>query len=261
MVRKKTRIVAVANEKGGVGKTAMVVNLGAALSREGQKVLVIDMDPQANATSGLGIEPDDGKATIYDLLINENGYTAKDAICPTKWKHLSVIASHIDLSGAEVELVDAEGRENRLKEAIAGIAGDYDVIIMDTPPSLSLLTINVFSAATEVLVPCQTQPYAYRALADLFDTISDIREEINPGLKISGIVPTFFDTRTRISREIMERLRENERYRPFVYQTAIRMNTTIAASADAGKPVIFYRTGSYGAEDFQSLALEFLKSA
>ena len=255
---RKTRIVAIANEKGGVGKTATVVNLGAALSLAGQKVLVVDMDPQHNTTSGLGIETSDERISVYDLIINGGKEKVNEAICRTKWEKLDLIPAHIDLSGAEIELVDEEGRENRLKEVLEQVAGKYDVIIMDTPPSLSLLTINVFAAANEVVVPCQTHPYAYKALEDLFDTIDDIREEINPDIVISGIVPTFYDRRTKISRDILERLQSDDRYRELIFKTPIRVNTTIAASSDKGKPVVFYRKSSYGASDYMSLAEEFM---
>jgi len=258
MGKKKTRIVAIANEKGGVGKTAMVVNLGAALSLTGNKVLIVDMDPQHNTTSGLGVDSPDDALSVYDLITNGGAARAREAICRTAWENLDIIPSHMDLSGAEIELVEEEGRENRLKEAIHPVANDYDVVIMDTPPSLSLLTINVFAAATEILVPCQTHPYAFKALEDLFDTISDIQEEINPNIRISGIVPTFFDQRTKISRDILERLQTDERYRHLVYKSAIRANTAITTSSDVGKPVVFYRTTSYGAFDYKALALEFI---
>ena len=258
MTGKKPRIVAIANEKGGVGKTATVVNLSAALSVEGQKVLVVDMDPQHNTTNGLGIDVADDNISIYDLITNGNEYKTSDAICRTRWEKLDLLPSHIDLSGAEIELVDEEARENRLKAVIAQVADDYDVIIMDTPPSLSLLTINVFAAATELLVPCQTHPYAYKALEDLFDTIEDIKEEINPDITISGIIPTFFDQRTRISRDILERLQTDDRYKDLLYNTAIRMNTTITDSCDKRKPVVFYRKTSYGAQDYMALAREFI---
>jgi len=254
----KTRVVAIANEKGGVGKTATVVNLGAALTLEGQKVLVIDMDPQHNTTNGLGIDATDDSISIYDLITNGQEYKAEDAICRTKWDKLDLIPSHIDLSGAEIELVDEEGRENRLKKVISQVTDIYDVIIMDTPPSLSLLTINVFAAATEVVVPCQTHPYAYKALEDLFDTIEDIKEEINPDIMISGIIPTFYDQRTRISRDILERLQSDDRYQDLLFDTPIRVNTAITASSDKGKPVVFYRKTSYGANDYMALAREFI---
>lgn len=258
MAKKKTRIVAVANEKGGVGKTAMVINLGAAMVKEGKTVLIVDMDPQHNATSGLGIDVTDEMVSIYDLISDEGDASVEDAICATRWAGLDIIAAHPDLAGAEIELVDAEERENRLKDAIEPLNAKYDVIILDTPPSLSLLTINVFACADEVLVPCQTHPYAFNALADLFDTISEVKAEINPDLRISGLVPTFFDQRLRVCRDIMERLKSDERYQDLVFKTAIRSNVTIAASSDAGKPVVFYRTGSFGARDYTSLAQEFL---
>lgn len=258
MAGTKTRIVAVANEKGGVGKTAMVVNLGAALAARGQQVLIVDMDPQHNATYGVGIQVDDEMINIYDLINSPREHKAADAVCPTRWENLFLIPSHSDLAGAEVELVDEAGRENRLSDALADIVDDYDVILIDTPPSLSLLTINVFAFAGEVLVPCQTQPYAYRALEELFDTIEAVRTDINPAIEISGVIPTFFDQRTRVSTDILDRLRSDDRYCNLVYQTPIRSNTTIAASSDAGKPVVFFRKSSNGARDYRALAEEFV---
>jgi chromosome partitioning protein len=255
----KVRKIAIANEKGGVGKTAMAVNLAAALTVEGQKVLVVDMDPQHNATIGLGVAVDDEMLNIYHLISRQNSSRIQDAVCRTKWKGLDLIPSHMDLSGAEIELVDEEGRENRLKDILSEIEDAYDYIIMDTPPSLSLLTINVFSAADEVLVPCQTHPYAFKALGDLFDTISDVTEEINPELKVSGIIPTFFDRRTRVSRSIIEKLHTDERYKDLVFESTIRTNSAIAESSDIGKPVVFCRTRSYGALDFRAVASEFLR--
>ena len=252
------KVLAVANEKGGVGKTVTVINLGAAVSLKAKKVLIVDMDPQSNATRGLGVEVDADTLNTYDILNNPRPKTAKDAVLQTRWEGLDLIPSHVDLSGAEVELVKETGRENRLKEALKGLRSAYDYIIIDTPPSLSLLTVNVFVCADEVIVPCQTHPYAYDALEELFDTISAVQEEINPKLKAAGILATMFDQRTRVSRDILEKLKHDERYKNLLYQTVIRSNTTIADSADVGKPVVFYRTTSFGATDYKALADEIL---
>jgi chromosome partitioning protein len=258
MEAKQTRIIAVANEKGGVGKTVTVINLGAALSLEGQSVLVVDMDPQFNATKGLGAEVNEETLTAYDLLMSPKTISAQDAILQTKWPGLDLIPSHVDLAGAEVELVNEAGRENRLKEALGNIAKEYDFILVDTPPSLSLLTVNVLAYAKEVLVPCQTHPYAYDALDELFDTVFAIKEEINPDLRITGIVATFFDKRTRVSHHIMEKLREDNRYKDLLFDTVIRVNTTLAESAAVGKPLVFFRQSSYGSFDYMRLAKELL---
>jgi len=210
----------VANEKGGVGKTVTVVNLGAALNKEGKSILVVDMDPQFNATKGLGVD--------------------------------------VDLAGAEIEMVDEVGRENRLKEALKSISGEYDFILLDTPPSLSLLTVNVLAYANEVIVPCQTHPYAYDALDELFDTILTIKKNINPDINVTGVVATLFDTRTRVSHKILEKLKNDDRYKALLFDTVVRVNTTIAESAGVGKPVIFFRQNSYGSSDYTSLAKELL---
>jgi chromosome partitioning protein len=255
---KKTRIIAVANEKGGVGKTVTVVNLGAALCREGKTVLVVDMDPQFNATRGLGVDIEDGMLTVYDLIKDNISIGPADVIVPTKWKGLDLLPSHVDLAGAEVELIDETGRENRLKESLESISGEYDFILLDTPPSLSLLTVNVLAYAKEVIVPCQTHPYAYAALDDLFDTIFAVKENINKDLRITGVVATLFDSRTRVSHNILEKLKNHETYANLLFDTIIRVNTTIAESADVKKPVVFYRKTSYGSLDYTSLAHELL---
>ncbi len=258
MGKKQARIIAVANEKGGVGKTVTVVNLGAALAQEGKAVLIVDLDPQFNATKGLGVEVSDDMPTVYDLIDGKQSVKAADVIVSTRWEGIDLIPSCIDLAGAEVELVDVAGRENKLKEALKGLSAKYDIILIDTPPSLSLLTVNVFAYAKEVLVPCQTHPYAYEALDELFDTIEAIRANINPALNVTGIVATLFDTRTRISHNILEKLKTDERYKHLLLDTVIRVNTTIAESAGVGKPVIFFRQSSYGSIDYMSLARELL---
>lgn len=256
-----SRIIAVANEKGGVGKTVTVINLAAALTRMGKTVLIVDMDPQFNATRGLGIEVEDGTPTSYDLLQAQTSSSA-DAILHTAWEGLDLIPGHVDLAGAEVELVDADGRENRLKEGLSDLNGHYDFILIDTPPTLSLLTVNVFAYADELIVPCQTQPYAYEALVDLFDTVSAIQEDINPKLSVTGILATFYDHRTRISRKVMGQLRETAPYQALMFDTVIRSNVTIAESADVCKPVVFYRPSCIGSRDYNDLAEELMgKSA
>jgi chromosome partitioning protein len=258
MAQKQTRTIAVANEKGGVGKTATVINLGAALSKVGHRVLLVDMDPQANTTRGMGIALAEGAPSVYDLISGNGAPAAAEVVVSSAWDRLDVLPSHVDLTGAEVELVDEAGRESKLSEALQPLLGAYDFIILDTPPSLSLLTVNVFTFAKEVLVPCQTHPYALGALSELFDTIEAVQDEINPDLTVMGIVATLFDGRTKVSRDILGRLKEEPRYRPLVFNTIIRLNTTIAASADVGKPVVFFRRGSYGAKDYVQLAEELL---
>lgn len=254
----ESRSIAVANEKGGVGKTVTVINLGAALSLLNKKVLIVDMDPQANATKGLGVAVAEDTATVYDLLHRETSLSADDAIVSTSWEGLDLIPSNVDLSGSEVELADVAGRENLLKDAMATLSDGYDFILLDTPPSLSLLTVNVFTYSRHVLVPCQTHPYAYAALDELFDTVSAVKREINPGISILGIVPTFFDSRTRVSRRVLEQLKTEGHYRDLVFNTVIRNNITIAESADVGRPIVFYRKSSYGAIDYSDLAEEVL---
>ena len=217
---------------------------------------MVDMDPQGNSTSGLGVTHDQETVTTYDLILNPKTVPAEDAVLATEWEGLYLIPSHTDLAGAEIELITEIGRENKLKKALAAVAGAYDFILMDTPPSLSLITVNVFAFATEVLVPCQTQPYAYAALDNLFDTVYTIKEEVNPELDFTGIVATFFDSRTNVSRDILEKLKTDDRCSGLMCETVILNNTTIAASSDAGKPVVFFRKGSYGARDYMDLAME-----
>ena len=258
MAKGRTRIISVVNEKGGVGKTVTVINLAAGLSLRGKNVLVVDMDPQFNATKGLGFSPNEDGHSVYDIIKLKNPVPARSVVVHTPWERLHLLPSHTDLSGMEIELADEAGRENRLKEALAPVQDLYDFVLLDTPPSLSLLTVNVLAFAREVLVPCQTHPYAYGALDELLETISIIREEINPNIRIMGVVPTFFDQRTRVSNKILEALRSDERFRGKLFDTVIRINTTIAESAYYGMPVIFFRRSSTGADDYMALTDEIL---
>jgi chromosome partitioning protein len=238
-----------------------VINLAAALQQAGQRVLVVDMDPQFNATRGLGVDLPPGAPSIYDLILPDGEVSAGDVRLHTAWEGIDLIPAHVDLAGAEVELVDVAGRERRLGEALAPLDGAYDFVLCDTPPSLSLLTINVFAYAREVLIPCQTHPYAYAALEELFDTIEAVGAEINSRLSVTGILATLYDRRTRVGNRILEKLRSDDRYGPMLLNSVIRSNTTIADSADVGKPVLFYRRSSYGAEDYTALGEEILSRA
>ena len=260
MAGKKARIIAVVNEKGGVGKTVTAINLGAGLALNGKEVLVVDMDPQFNASKGLGVNLDEGSPSVYDTIKLPEPVPARSAIVKTGWEHLYILPSHVDLSGIEVELVDEPGRENRLKEALTPVLDLYDFILIDTPPSLSILTVNVLACAREILVPCQTHPFAYGALNELIETVAMATEEINPDLKIMGVLPTFFDQRTRISNKILDSLKEDIRFKGKVFNTVIRVNTTIAESAYYGKPVVFFRRSSTGAADYLNLTEEILAS-
>jgi chromosome partitioning protein len=258
MAGRKARIIAVVNEKGGVGKTVTVINLGAGLSLNGKEVLIVDMDPQFNATKGVGVSPGEDSPSVYDVMKLPEPVPARSAILKTAWEHLDLLSSHVDLSGIEVELVDAPGRENRLKEALAPVLDLYDFILVDTPPTLSILTVNVLALASEILVPCQTQPYSYGALDELLETVSTIKEEINPDIRIMGVLATFFDQRTRVSNNVLESLRADERFQDKLFDTVIRVNTTIAESAYYGKPVVFFRRSSTGAADYLALTEEIL---
>ena len=258
MSDRKARIIAIANEKGGVGKTATAVNLSAALAKMGKKTLVVDTDPQHNATMGFGVYPKNGMITSYDLITNSKKTDAKAAVLTTNWPNLFLIPGHVDLTSADIDLVDKIARETRLQKALTPIADDYDFIIIDTPPTLSLLTVNVFVFAKEILVPCQTQPYAVRALDELFDTIEMVKEEINPELSVIGILATFYDKRTRISKDVMEELKAEKRFRHMVFKTAIRANSAIPESVKANTPIVYHKTRSYGALDYNKLAEELL---
>jgi chromosome partitioning protein len=251
------RIVTIMNQKGGVGKTTTALNLGAALAELGRRTLLLDMDPQANLTRGLGISHEEVSAgkSIYDVMIDHKVELAA-AVRPTKWENLAIVPSHIDLSGAEIEMVAMIGRELRLKRAMGTLAQNFDYIILDCLPSLSLITVNACAAATEVFVPMQAHPFALEGLGKLFEVLDLVRAEINPELDLTGVLVTMFDTRTNISREVMDKLTAHPRLGGKIFKTVVRQNIRIAESQGAGVPVIHFDKSCHGAEAYRALAVE-----
>ncbi len=248
------KIIAVANQKGGVGKTTTSVNASACLAEKGKRTLVIDTDPQGNTTSGLGIDKNKVKYSIYDVLINST--PIKDAITPTKWKNLDICASNIQLSGAEIELVGMERREFRLKDALSGLENSYDFVLIDCPPSLSLITLNALAAANTILIPIQCDYYALEGLSQLTSTIKQVRRSINPQLDIEGALLTMFDSRTNLSIEVVE---EVKRVLPRkVCSTIIPRNVRLSEAPSFGEPIIVHDSSSKGAECYRALAQEII---
>lgn len=251
-----THIIAIANQKGGVGKTTTAVNLSATLAEAGKKVLVVDMDPQGNTTAGFGIEKSDLENTVYDMMIDE--CHAKDAIINTQYENLDLIPSNIDLSGAEIELLEVDDKEFILKNCIDPIRKKYDYIIIDCPPALSVLTINALTTAGSVLVPIQCEYYALEGLSLLIHTIDLVKERLNPDLYIDGVVFTMFDTRTNLSNQVVENVKENLTNK--VYDTVIPRNVRLAEAPSFGMPITEYDTKSAGAESYRKLAQEIINN-
>lgn len=251
-----SKIIAVANQKGGVGKTTTTVNLAACLAKEGKKVLLVDIDPQANSTSGLGIDKRRVEKTVYDCLINEK---AMDEVAvPTQYENLDVCPSNLDLSGAEVELISVIGRENRLKQSLESVKDKYDFILIDTPPSLGLITINTLTAANSVLIPIQCEFYALEGVSQLVETVKRIKKALNPSLFIEGIVMTMYDARTNLAVEVVD---EVKRFFPDkVYRTIIPRNVRISEAPGFGRPVIYYDESSKGAQAYSELAIEVIEN-
>lgn len=251
-----TRIIALANQKGGVGKTTTAINLGASLAACERRVLIVDLDPQANATSGLGL-PKNESPSIYDILVD--GVNPADAVRPTSLPTLSLIPSSVDLVGAEMELREVDQREFRLREALRPVASDYDYVLIDSPPSLGLLTINGLAAADAVLVPMQCEYFAIEGVAQLLNTIERVRESVNPSLEIEGIALTMYDERMNLARQVAEEVRNH--FGDKVYQTVIPRNVRLGEAPSFGKPIILYDIRSRGSEAYVSLAKEFIRRA
>ena len=246
------RAIVVANQKGGVGKTTTAINLAACLAEAGQKVLAIDMDPQGNMTSGLGVDKDAIENTVYELLLGETeveGCVQKEVI-----ENLSVIGSNINLSAAEIELIGQDEKEYILQKAIAPIRDQYDFIIIDCPPSLSMLTINSMCLADTVLVPIQCEYYALEGLTQLIHTINLVQERLNPSLEIEGVVFTMYDARTNLSLQVVENVKSNLEQN--IYKTIIPRNVRLAEAPSYGMPINMYDTKSAGAESYRLLADE-----
>lgn len=246
------KIIAIANQKGGVGKTTTAVNLAACLAKLGKKILLIDIDPQGNSSSGLGIDKRRCEKTVYDCLINEE--SMGNVVVETPYENLSVCPSNIELSGAEIDLISVMGRENRLKESIAPIKDDYDYIFIDTPPSLGLITINTMTAADSIIIPIQCEFYALEGVSQLVETIKRVKKALNPELYIEGIVMTMFDARTNLAIQVVD---EVKRFFPEkVYSTIIPRNIRLGEAPGFGRPVIYYDEASRGAESYMLLARE-----
>jgi chromosome partitioning protein len=250
------KIIAIANQKGGVGKTTTAVNLAAALAVEEKTVLLVDADPQGNATSGSGIGRSVTRKTLYDALANRE--PLENIILPTEFPLLWVVPSNKNLAGAEIELVDKKRREYRLKEILDVAKSEFDYIIIDCPPSLGLLTVNGLSAADSLLVPIQCEYYALEGVTELFDTLAHIRRKLNPNLSIEGLLLTMFDERTNLSTAVARDLRDF--YGNQVLETVIPRNVRLAEAPSFGKPIILYDIRSRGAESYMQLAKEILNN-
>jgi len=248
------KVIAICNQKGGVGKTTTAINLATYLAFSGKKILLIDIDPQGNATSGLGINKHDIRASVYNLLIDE--IDPKTLIVPTGIDKFSLLPSTLSLTGAEVELVGVMGREYRLKKAIAALSPDYDYIFIDCPPSLGLLTINALAAADSVLIPIQCEYYALEGLSQLVNTVNLVKANINSALAIEGVLLTMADYRTKLTNEVIDEARSF--FKGKVYDTVIPRNVRLTEAPGFGKPIALYDKNSMGAQKYQEFSNELL---
>lgn len=246
------RIIAVANQKGGVGKTTTAINLSSCLSALGKKVLAIDMDPQGNMTSGLGVDKDEVEYTVYDLILGETDI--QNAIVKDVIENLDVLPTNIDLAAAEIELIGVDEKEFIIKKAVDTLKNNYDFIIIDCPPSLNMLTINAMTTANSVLVPIQCEYYALEGLSQLIHTIELVKERLNPDLNIEGVVFTMYDARTNLSLQVVENVKDNLQQN--IYKTIIPRNIRLAEAPSHGLPINLYDAKSTGAESYMLLAEE-----
>lgn len=250
------RIIAIANQKGGVGKTTTAINLSAALAAEGKKVLLIDADPQGNATSGSGIAKDAGRKTLYDALVNSD--SIREIVIPTTIQTLWVVPADKNLAGAEVELVGQTNRNHALKEILSPIKEYFHYILIDCPPALGILTVNGLTAADSLLVPIQCEYYALEGVTELFDTLTSLRRELNPTLAIEGLLLTMYDERTNLSSAVAKDLRDF--YGSQVLKTVIPRNVRLAEAPSFGQPIMVYDPRSRGAEAYAELAKEIMNN-
>ncbi len=250
----KPIVVALANQKGGVGKSTTAINLAAALAFQDQRVLLIDLDPQGNASSGLGIDRGAIEVSIYDVLLKES--PLEDAIEPTSVRNLFVVPATIDLAGAEIELVSMFSRETRLGSAIDELDDDFDIILVDCPPSLGLLTVNALTAADEVLIPIQCEYYALEGLSQLLRNVELVSSNLNPGLQVTGVVLTMYDGRTKLSREVAEQVREY--FGDVAFNTVIPRSVRLSEAPSYGEPIEAFDPMSRGAIAYRQLGREFL---
>ncbi len=248
------KIIAVANQKGGVGKSTTVINLAASLAEKNKKILVIDSDPQGNTTTGLGIDKNEIENTIYDLYL---GNSIRDCIVKTEYTNLDLIAANVNFAAVEIELIGEEKKEFILKENIDYVVGNYDYILIDCPPSLNLLTVNALTAADTVLVPIQCEFYALEGLSQLIHTVNLVKDRLNPKLDMEGAVFTMYDSRTNLSNQVVENVKENLKFR--VFHTMIPRNIRLAEAPSYGEPITSYDSKSAGAESYRNLAQELME--